>query len=95
MMNNMPPYGMFPPMTGPNNMPWQDNNPRMNERINNLENQVNRIERQLRRMDQRLNQIENSMITPTFQSKYRVWKQWKQIYDVEGNLFFCYDRKRK
>ena len=64
MMNNMPPYGMFPPMTGPNNMPWQDNNPRMNERINNLGNQVNRIERQLRRMDQRLNQIENSMITP-------------------------------
>ena len=37
MMNNMPPYGMFPPMTGPNMGPgnnWQDNNQNLNERIN-------------------------------------------------------------
>lgn len=63
----MPPYGMFPPMTGPNMGPgnnWQDNNQNLNERINNLENQVNRIERQLRRMEQRINQIENNMVMP-------------------------------
>ena len=67
MMNNMPPYGMYPPM-GPYGM-YPNNNNMPNEqgqidRIASIENQISRIERQLRRMDARITRIENSMTMP-------------------------------
>ena len=62
MMNQMPPYNMFPPAFDPNQGQGMGSN--CQEKIQMLENQINRMERQLRRLDNRVNNIENSLITP-------------------------------
>ena len=51
MMNQMPPYNMFPPAFDPNQGQGNGMGSNCQEKIQMLENQINRMERQLRRLE--------------------------------------------